>query len=279
MAKVPDNWPRPVPIAQTLERYDAALTAFDAATQELRIMGNRPDPAETRLRYQTAGVVGNVRNGADLLRDVHQAAAVVSRNHFAFMQSMPAGTGGAIPEPWQTLLSESSKVYFKHTGQLSACYQAVLFFVRSLQDTFCRWCLIRAEQNWGSPGMSKAIECRRIVEDDPGIWGKRWQTTGIYKDNHAVALILRAALPDYPMWFARWRDVRNRAKTGAPVQGSGRFNGFEAELTINVQNDHPGGLVIGGDDRDAISLATVAEGLEMSTRVANALAGTAGNGK
>lgn len=263
-----DTWPTPSP-AKTLERYDAALSAFDDATKSLRAIDLGSVPAELRLRHQTSGVVWNVLSAADLLRDLHGVAMVVSEAHFAFMRSLPP-VSGPVPDAFIPDFKASTRLYFKHTGHLNACFQAVLLFVRSLQDTFCRWCLHRSGQKWGRSSMSDAIACDRVSEDDPQ-WGKRWRTLGAYKPKHPAALLLGPAVPDYAMWFAWWRDVRNRAKSGTPANGSGAFIDGEFSLSVSIPEVRPDGGQLHGDFRDAVSLATVAEGLEMSTRVARVL--------
>jgi hypothetical protein len=138
-------------------------------------------------------------------------------------------------------------------ARLLLAFQNILFMVRALQDSFYR------------VGLALAARTPQKVEPSGSM------SSAAKKSTNPVHVFLGDLAGDYFPWFAGWRNIRNRVKSGSSASIVGPWGGPPDDYGISLNRvDGNGGLVIDGSAATRISDVTVA--IDMSTRVVERLA-------
>jgi hypothetical protein len=248
-------------VSTTLQRFDDAVVSFRNAAGPLGVVNIHSDSsvdARIALLQHELGAGGSrIISFASVLRGEH--AAAVEAQHTFHAERDKA-------EDW----TKSYHRLLDHWGRLRSCYEAIFLFVRSYQDSLCRALLRSAGQEWGlKTSMVDAVKIETVPDTGEPASIKRKKDIGTFRTTHPASKLLIPKVPGYADWFAQWRFLRNRMKTGSATTGFGQGD----DLGIIVSEVRPTGSTF-SDTTKAITLATVAEALELSASVAEIAAQT-----
>jgi hypothetical protein len=126
---------------------------------------------------------------------------------------------------------------------LMVMYKTAILMIRAYQDSLCRVLLISLGLRAGGyTSMSKALKNERNL----------------------VRLLIQREVPEYPDWFSRWRELRNRVKSGAPLG----LTAMRGDVGVVFSHMEGASLSIDLSGTNIVSLADVADGLAMSSALA-----------
>jgi hypothetical protein len=254
------GFPRPETELTNLERFDAALVAFEESYQPLReipVDSTCPDIALSRLGHEVLSGASNIQGVAEILRNVHEEARTVALIFFE--------------EATRPLTDERLALhmeYLRHLNRVVVAYQSVFFFVRSFHDAIYRTFLWITGNRWGpKSSMKDAVKCGSAEDLDEALNTRHRRTVGTFVRGNPVAAVLESAVPEYPAWFSRWRHLRNEIKRGVPTVAMGMFRGRHGDFGLVIREAWETGGT-SADMREVITLGDAAEALEVSARVA-----------
>lgn len=162
-------------------------------------------------------------------------------------QDFQARTG----RTWQEVMREAMDAPRLPTATLHAVYQALFYLLRAYQDRAYSVCLELLGDNSGPKvSMSKVVE-----------------PTGEFRANTRIGAFLATRCPEYGIWFARFKKMRDDLKFGAPVATCGPQ--WDIGISIGVLDEASRGTVT--DCSSGFRLGDVAHALDRTRALLAAL--------
>jgi hypothetical protein len=179
-----------------IEQFDRSVAIFEERRLELDQVLTVTNSVKAYTRYQTGCSGYDIVALHPLFSEIQLRAIISGHQQSALAVTQLARSPLTDPDGFHATMQLHRDLGIGVKQSLGSVYKCMFFFIRALQDNYCRVILEHHPKKGQTLRPIESMEKR------------------LNENNNAVSALIRSQLPDYIPWFYMWRDMRNKVKEG-----------------------------------------------------------------